>query len=69
MPCPNVVISDFRPKKGPIEGGTEITISGINMGKVFTDIHEISVAGTPCEPYIDSYVTGEKVSSNHSSNE
>ncbi|CAG0878844.1 unnamed protein product [Darwinula stevensoni] len=59
--CPNVVISDFWPRKGPIEGGTQITISGVNMGKELSDIHEVIVADTHCEPLIDSYITGEKV--------
>ena len=61
-PCQNVYISDFSPKKGPIEGGTEVKISGENMGKTIEDIFEITVAGTQCKPNADSYVAGEKVS-------
>ncbi|XP_043223857.1 plexin-A2-like isoform X2 [Amphibalanus amphitrite] len=50
-PCPNPRITDFSPKSGPYEGGTNITISGINLGKTFEDIYDqVTVAGVPCNP-------------------
>ncbi|GBM68568.1 Plexin-A2 [Araneus ventricosus] len=36
--CPNPQILSFTPKSGPWEGGTNITIGGINLGRVFQDI-------------------------------
>ncbi|XP_037086635.1 plexin-A4-like [Pollicipes pollicipes] len=50
-PCPNPQITDFSPKSGPYEGGTNITITGINLGKEFKDIYDqVTVAGVPCNP-------------------
>ncbi|XP_076331027.1 plexin-A2-like isoform X2 [Tachypleus tridentatus] len=36
--CPNPQITSIYPTSGPIEGGTNITIEGINLGRVFEDI-------------------------------
>ncbi|RWS07647.1 plexin A-like protein [Dinothrombium tinctorium] len=36
--CPDPKITDFYPKSGPIEGGTNITIEGLNLGRKFEDI-------------------------------
>jgi plexin A len=33
--CPNPEIRSFYPRSGPWEGGTNITIEGINLGKNF----------------------------------
>jgi len=33
--CPNPEITHFSPKSGPWEGGTNVTITGINLGKTF----------------------------------
>uniref|UniRef100_A0A224XGD6 Putative plexins functional semaphorin receptor n=1 Tax=Panstrongylus lignarius TaxID=156445 RepID=A0A224XGD6_9HEMI len=54
--CPNPEVTSFSPQLGPWEGGTNITITGINLGKTFKDIYGgVSVAGIPCEPYEDLY--------------
>ncbi|KAL1129886.1 hypothetical protein AAG570_012830, partial [Ranatra chinensis] len=54
--CPNPEVTSFSPKLGPWEGGTNITIRGINLGKTFHDIYEgVSVAGIQCEPYEHLY--------------
>lgn len=56
MTCPNPEITSFSPQLGPWEGGTNITITGINLGKSFKDIYGgVSVAGIPCEPYEHLY--------------
>ncbi|RWS04843.1 Plexin-A2-like protein [Leptotrombidium deliense] len=36
--CSQIKIFDFNPKTGPFEGGTNITIEGINLGNHFEDI-------------------------------
>lgn len=33
--CPNPEIRSFYPTSGPWEGGTNVTIEGINLGKTF----------------------------------
>jgi len=33
--CPNPEIHSFKPSSGPWEGGTNVTIEGINLGKTF----------------------------------
>ncbi len=35
LTCPNPEITHFTPKSGPWEGGTNVTITGINLGKTF----------------------------------
>ncbi|KAF6215982.1 hypothetical protein GE061_000319 [Apolygus lucorum] len=56
MTCPNPEVTSFSPQLGPWEGGTNITITGINLGKAFKDIYGgVSVAGIPCEPYEHLY--------------
>lgn len=43
--CPDPRILDFDPKSGPYEGGTNITIKGVNLGRNFEDIASgVSVA-------------------------
>lgn len=36
--CPDPKVLNFHPKLGPWEGGTNITIEGINLGRTFEDI-------------------------------
>lgn len=60
--CPNPEIHKFGPKTGPWDGGTNITIHGINLGKHFQDIqHGIKVSGIPCIPYRSLYVNTKKI--------
>lgn len=33
--CPNPEVTSFQPQLGPWEGGTNITIEGINLGKTY----------------------------------
>lgn len=47
---------------GPWEGGTNITITGINLGKEYLDIYGgITVAGIQCDPYEKLYKKTEKI--------
>ncbi|GFY60911.1 hypothetical protein TNIN_181314 [Trichonephila inaurata madagascariensis] len=61
--CPNPQILSFYPKSGPWEGGTNITIKGINLGRVFQDIannvrviHEDRKVIAECVPHEELYV-------------
>ncbi|UYV69642.1 PlexA [Cordylochernes scorpioides] len=36
--CPDPQVTNFWPESGPWEGGTNITVEGINLGRVFEDI-------------------------------
>ncbi|XP_048741494.2 plexin-A4-like isoform X3 [Ostrea edulis] len=47
--CPNPKILRFEPSKGPVHGRTNITVSGINLGKAYVDIKGgVKVAGVNC---------------------
>lgn len=60
--CPNPEIQDFDPKTGPWEGGTNITIRGINLGKNFSDIvNGIKISGIDCSPYKDLYIDTKQI--------
>lgn len=60
--CPNPEIHYFSPKTGPWEGGTNITIRGINLGKKFTDIYSgVRIAGINCSPFEEYYVDTKEI--------
>ena len=40
---------------GPIQGGTNLTIIGLNLGKTFNDV-TVTVSGVPCKLIKDSYI-------------
>ena len=57
-----VTIFIFSPEYGPWEGGTNITITGVNLGKSFEDIARgVTVAGMACDPYPDLYENTERI--------
>lgn len=46
---------------GPPEGGTRVTIRGVNLGLDFSEIaHGVQVAGVPCAPLPEQYVVAEQ---------
>ncbi|XP_067613977.1 plexin-A2 isoform X3 [Eurosta solidaginis] len=60
--CPNPEIHSFYPQTGPWEGGTNITIRGINLGKNFTDIYSgIRIAGISCMPFQQYYIHTKEI--------
>lgn len=60
--CPNPAVTSFSPELGPWEGGTNITIQGINLGKSFEDIYSgISIAGIQCQPYKHLYIKTKQI--------
>lgn len=55
-------VKSFYPRLGPWEGGTNVTIEGVNLGKKFSDIAGgIEVAGITCRPYEELYVQSRVV--------
>ncbi|XP_026472464.1 plexin-A4 [Ctenocephalides felis] len=60
--CPNPEIHSFSPELGPWEGGTNITIQGINLGKTFEDIYTgLTIADMNCQPYRHLYVKTKEI--------
>lgn len=60
--CPNPEVTSFSPGLGPWEGGTNITIEGINLGKQFQDIYMgVSIAGINCQPYENLYMKTKQI--------
>ena len=60
--CPNPSVTEFSPEYGPWEGGTNITIHGVNLGKNFEDISRgVTVAGMACAPYEHLYERTSKI--------
>lgn len=60
--CPNPKIFSFTPATGPYEGGTNVTIHGINLGKNFLDIYSgVKVASMSCMPFPNLYVDTKKI--------
>ena len=46
---------------GPPEGGTRVTIHGVNLGLDFSEIaHHVQVAGVPCTPLPGEYIIAEQ---------
>ncbi|SPP88949.1 plexin-A2 isoform X1 [Drosophila guanche] len=60
--CPNPEIHAFDPKTGPWEGGTNITIRGINLGKNYNDIYSgVRIAGINCMPFPQFYIDTKQI--------
>ncbi|XP_055998856.1 plexin-B2-like [Ostrea edulis] len=47
-PCEKPEITAFTPTDGAIGGGTEISITGINLGLTVSDINNVTIAGVMC---------------------
>lgn len=46
---------------GPPEGGTRVTIRGVNLGLDFSEIaHNVQVAGVECIPLEEHYIIAEQ---------
>ncbi|XP_064398755.1 hepatocyte growth factor receptor-like isoform X4 [Halichondria panicea] len=55
---PPPVINSFTPMSGPVEGGTAITVMGIEFGGTFADIRNsaLTLGGVACTPLNISYI-------------
>lgn len=52
--CPNPQILRFEPSTGPVQGITNISVTGINLGKASSDL-EVTVAGVRCTVHPEHY--------------
>uniref|UniRef100_A0A8C9U069 Plexin A2 n=1 Tax=Scleropages formosus TaxID=113540 RepID=A0A8C9U069_SCLFO len=60
--CTNPRITEVVPVAGPPEGGTRVTIRGVNLGLSFSElVGNVEVAGISCTPMEDGYVIAEHV--------
>ncbi|XP_065900682.1 plexin A3-like isoform X2 [Dysidea avara] len=56
--CPLPQITMVWPTSCPYQGGTDVTISGTDLGVVVDDIINITIGGAPCMIHRDSYQPG-----------
>ncbi|ETW92140.1 MAG: hypothetical protein ETSY2_54400 [Candidatus Entotheonella gemina] len=59
--CPPPAITSVQPKRGPVQGGTLVTLTGTDLGTKFTDIVEVrllsnSSSGSDCSLSEEGYV-------------
>ncbi|XP_068125873.1 plexin-A2 isoform X3 [Hyperolius riggenbachi] len=60
--CTNPRITEILTLSGPPEGGTQVTIRGVNLGLDFSEIaHNVLVAGVQCSPVEEEYIIAEKI--------
>ena len=66
--CASPAINSVTPLRGPVEGGTHLTISGTDLGAVFSDIVEVTLQQGPTsnvicqlEDYENDYIPGTRV--------
>jgi plexin A len=59
--CPEPVITDFSPKKGPRDGGTNVTIEGSNLGVQLADISSVTAGGVACDLISERYAPGKTI--------
>ncbi|XP_056462439.1 plexin-A2-like [Gadus chalcogrammus] len=59
--CTNPRITEVSPVAGPTEGGTMVTIQGLNLGLSFSELQgNVEVAGVACTPQEEGYITAEQ---------
>ncbi|XP_035376101.1 plexin-A2-like isoform X2 [Electrophorus electricus] len=60
--CTHPRITQVSPLAGPPEGGTRVTIRGVNLGMSLSELQgRLEVAGIPCYARTDGYITAEQV--------
>uniref|UniRef100_A0AC35U8H4 Sema domain-containing protein n=1 Tax=Rhabditophanes sp. KR3021 TaxID=114890 RepID=A0AC35U8H4_9BILA len=60
--CANPKILEFYPKKGPLNGGTELTIIGNNLGRQVSDVNNnIFIGKVKCNVIASKYVPFSKI--------
>ncbi|KAM4663711.1 plexin-A3 [Discoglossus pictus] len=58
--CRHPRISEIKPLTGPREGGTNITITGANLGLHFNEV-TVQVAGVHCTSLPSQYISAERI--------
>ena len=64
--CPSPTITSVQPKRGPVQGGTLVTLAGTDLGTKFTDIVGVrllsnSSSGSDCSLSEEGYMAGRHV--------
>ena len=64
--CPPPAITSVQPKRGPVQGGTLVTLTGTDLGTKFTDIVGVrllsnSSSGSSCSLSEEDYVPGRHI--------
>ncbi|XP_078500630.1 plexin-A2 [Lissotriton helveticus] len=60
--CTNPRITEIMTMSGPPEGGTRVTIHGVNLGLDFSEIaNNVQVAGVQCRPLEEQYIIAEQI--------
>uniref|UniRef100_A0A8K9XG51 Plexin A2 n=1 Tax=Oncorhynchus mykiss TaxID=8022 RepID=A0A8K9XG51_ONCMY len=60
--CTNPRITEVTPVAGPPEGGTRVTIHGMNLGLAFSEmVDNVEVAGVKCSPVEEGYIIAEQI--------
>lgn len=60
--CPAPQILSVWPLSGPIQGGTNVTIEGRNLGSKFEDIENtVYIAGVRCIPFSSLYLPSRRI--------
>ncbi|XP_060574584.1 plexin-2-like [Ruditapes philippinarum] len=57
--CPAPSITDVIPMDGPVDGGTIVTIYGLNLGSSLLDINSVEIANIPCKINYDMSQTND----------
>ena len=53
-----ILMEQVNPNSGPYQGGTDVTITGTDLGIVFEDIIIITIGGSSCRIDNDNYQPG-----------
>ena len=53
-----ILMEQVNPNSGPYQGGTDVTISGTDLGVVVDDILIVTIGGAQCVIQADSYQPG-----------
>ena len=53
-----MLMEQVNPNSGPYQGGTNVTITGTDLGVLVEDIINITIGGALCIIYNDSYLPG-----------
>uniref|UniRef100_A0A670XWZ8 Plexin D1 n=1 Tax=Pseudonaja textilis TaxID=8673 RepID=A0A670XWZ8_PSETE len=60
--CPPPEIRKIEPLNGPLEGGTQVTIRGRNLGRRFSDVvNAVKIGNVKCSPLQDRYIVSEEI--------
>ncbi|KRX43850.1 Plexin-A4 [Trichinella murrelli] len=60
--CPNPTIVKFWPTAGPVDGGTRLTIEGVNLGRDYSEIENaVRIKNVVCTPIAELYEPSTRI--------